>query len=66
MKTWHAFAFLIITAVALYYAKTPLLILAAIVGIFRALRWLEVRYPRTTYYVLAFLSSFIRGLLGRR
>jgi hypothetical protein len=41
MKTWHAFAFLIFTAVLIYCAKTSLLILAAIVGFFRALRWLD-------------------------
>ena len=30
MKTWHAFAFLIVTAIALRYAKGPILAIAAI------------------------------------
>jgi hypothetical protein len=59
---------LIVTAIALYFAKWPILILAAIVGLFKMWLWLWLcrRYPRTMYYVAAFLSGFVRGLLGRR
>ena len=62
MKTWHAFAFLIITAVALYFAKWPILLIAALIGFFRGLFWLGERYPRTMFIILA----IVRGLMGGR
>lgn len=62
MKTWHAFTFLIVTAVALYYAKWPILIIAAVVGLFRLWLWFAVRYPLAAWFII----GFIRGLLGRR
>jgi hypothetical protein len=61
MKTWHTFAFLIVTAVIYYYAGPLILLIAAIVVFFRGLFWLIERYPRTMIVVLGFL----RGLLGR-
>jgi hypothetical protein len=39
LKSWHAFAFLLLTAVALYYAKWPILFVAAIVGVVRGWIW---------------------------
>lgn len=62
MKTWHLLAWLIVTAVALYYAKWPILILAAFVLVVRGWVWLAFRYPLTMH----FIAAFIRGLLGRR
>jgi hypothetical protein len=35
MQTWHCFAWLIVTAVALYYAKWPILIITGLIGFFR-------------------------------
>jgi hypothetical protein len=52
---WPEFGFLILTAVALYYLKWPLLVPAAIVLLFRGLFFLTERYPRTI---------FLRGPLG--
>jgi len=62
MKTWHAFAFLIVTAVALYFAKWPILLIAALVGFFRGLFWLCERYPRT----MLVIAALVRGLMGGR
>jgi hypothetical protein len=62
MKTWHAFSFLIITAVLLYYAKMPILVIAAIVIAINVWLWLCRRYPRT----MLFVFWFLRGLLGGR
>jgi hypothetical protein len=41
MKTWRAFAFLIVTAIALYYLKWPVLIIAGLVGFFWCVDWLS-------------------------
>ena len=62
MKSWHAFAFLIVTAVALYFLKWPILIGAALVGFFASYSWLCRRFPRTMFVI----GGFIRGLLSRR
>lgn len=45
-----------------YYAKWPILIIAALIGFFRGLYWLCDRYPRTTFVILA----IVNGMLGRR
>jgi hypothetical protein len=37
LRTWHCFAFLIATAILLYYAKWPILFIAGAVGLFRGL-----------------------------
>ena len=60
--SWPYFAFLIVTAVALYFFKWPILILAAL--IFFCIGWVKLaqRYPLTMMFVLGFL----RGLFGRR
>ena len=62
MKTWHVFTFLIVTAVALYYAKWPILLIAALIGFFRGLFWLGERYPRT----MLVIAALVRGLMGGR
>jgi hypothetical protein len=60
MKTWHAFAFLIVTAIALYCAKWPILLIAALVGFFRGLYWLCDRYPRTMRVIVAIFWGLMR------
>lgn len=60
MKTWHAFAFLIVTAVLWYYAGKLILVIAGLVLFFRLWWFLCERYPRTMFTITAFLS----GLLG--
>jgi hypothetical protein len=62
MKTWHIFAFLIVTAVLLYYAKGPILVIAAIVFLGIGAAWMGRRFPLTTIFIVGFL----RGLMGRR
>jgi hypothetical protein len=56
------FAFLVATAVALYFLKWPILVVAVLAFFFVGLSWLCRRWPRTMLVVLGFLS----GLLGRR
>jgi len=56
-----AFAFLIVTAIVLYYAKWPVLIIAAPIGFFRGLDWLCERYPRTMLVILAIVREMIAG-----
>ena len=57
-----AFAFLIVTAIVLYYAKWPVLIIAALIGFFRGLFWQCEHYPRTMLVILA----IVRGMIGGR
>ena len=61
-NSWPYFAFLLVVAVALYYAKWPILIIAALVGFFRGLFWLCHRFPRTMFVIMA----IVRGLMGKR
>jgi hypothetical protein len=64
MKTWHAFAFPILTALVLYFAKLPILFIAALVGFFYVLFWLCRRFPKTMFVVAALFGGIIGG--GRR
>ncbi len=59
---WPLFGWLIATAVVMYFAKWPILLIAALVGFFRGLFWLCERYPRT----MLVLMAFVRGLMGGR
>ena len=52
LRTWHCFAFLIATAILLYYAKWPILFIAGAVGLFRGLDWLCHRFQRTMRVIL--------------
>jgi hypothetical protein len=61
-NSWLHFAWLVATAIALYYAKGPILIIAAIVGI----GWLCNRYPTFGHFVAVFVRGFISGLIGGR
>jgi hypothetical protein len=56
------FAFLVLVAILIYFAKGPLLVLAALIGFFIGLSWLCQRFPRTMIVIHGFLS----GLLGGR
>jgi hypothetical protein len=54
--------FLVVTATALYFAKWPILVIAALVLLCNGWLWFDSRYPRTPW----FLIGFMRGLMGRR
>ena len=62
MKTWHTFAWLIATAIACYYARGPILVIAAIVFLTMGAAWMGRRFPLTTIFIIGFL----RGLFGSR
>lgn len=62
-NSWSHFAFLIVTAIVMYYAKWPILFVAGMIGFFRGLFWLCERYPRT----MLVIAALVRGLMsGRR
>ena len=46
---------------ALYYAKWPIPLIAALVGIFRGLDWLCHRFPQTMYVILTIIRVIVRG-----
>jgi hypothetical protein len=60
--TWPYWLWLLLTAVALYYAKGPLLVLAAVVGVLILWVRFALRFPLTAIAV----AGFLRGLLGGR
>ncbi len=60
-NSWPLFAWLIATAVVMYFAKWPILLIAAIVGIIRVYALLARRYPKTMWFLL----GVIRGLMRR-
>jgi len=66
MKTWHAVAFLVATAVALYFAKWPILIVAGLVGFFRGLFWLCERFPKTMFVIMVIVRPLLSSGRGRR
>lgn len=61
-SSWPLFAWLFVTAILLYYAKWPILIVAALVG------WVQLcrGYPLLTILTAGFLRGVIRGLFSRR
>lgn len=59
-NSWPLFAWLIATAVAMYYAKWPILVILALVGFFRGLFWLCNRYPKTMFVISVILRGFLR------
>jgi hypothetical protein len=59
-NSWPLFVWLIATAVVMYYAKWPILVILAVVLIVRGLSWLGHRYPKTTLFILLFLRSLLR------
>ena len=48
-NSWPLFVWLIATAVVMYFAKWPILLILALIGFFRGLFWLCERYPRTMF-----------------
>jgi hypothetical protein len=64
LKSWHAFAFLIVAAVLWYYFGRLILVVAAVVLIIRGWVWLTFRFPRTMTFVNIFLAELICS--GRR
>jgi hypothetical protein len=61
-NSWPLFAWLIVTAIVMYYAKWPILLILALVGFYRGLFWLCERYPRT----MLVIAALVRGLMGGR
>lgn len=59
MKTWHTFAFLIITAIVWWWFGKWILFFAAIFFLFKGWMWLAHRHP----HVVVFIIGFIRGLI---
>jgi len=57
---WPLFAWLIVTAIVMYYAKWPILLIAALVGIFKGLLWLGQRYPKTMFFILFLFRNLTR------
>ena len=64
LKTWHTFAFLIVTGVVWYYLRGLLIVVGFLAGLFWSLNWLCRRFPRTGYFVLIVVRELLRG--GRR
>ena len=60
-SSWPYFAWLVVTAVAGYFAKGPILVVAAIVFLAIGAAWMGRRFPLTTVFIV----GFIRGLMGR-
>jgi hypothetical protein len=64
MTSLTAHAFVIVTAIALYVAKWPILVLAAIALFFaifiNAVLWGARRYPKITFVLLALLPGMLR------
>jgi hypothetical protein len=61
LKTWHAFAFLIVAAAIWHYARGPLIGVGVIVGSLAALGWLSIRFPQSTRFALFVLSALLGG-----
>jgi hypothetical protein len=61
-NSWAYFLFLPIVAVLAYYAKGPILVVAAIVFLAIGAAWMGRHCPLTTIFIIGFL----RGLFGGR
>jgi hypothetical protein len=66
MKTWHAFAYLIVAGTIWYFLKGPLVVIGLVVGPLAGLGGCAHRFPQTTYWCLYVLSCFLDGGRGRR
>ena len=62
MKSWHCFAFLIVTAITYYYIGKLILLIVGCYLLLRGWLWICRRYPLLAW----FLYCFTRGLLGGR
>lgn len=58
MKTWHLFAWLIVTAITYYYVGKLILLGVAIYFLFRFWLWLGRNHPAVCWFII----GFIRGL----
>lgn len=58
MKTWHLFAWLIVTAVIYYFVGKLILFFVACYFLFRFWLWLGINHPAICW----FLIGFFRGL----
>jgi len=64
LKSWHAFAFLIVTAIAWYYVGRLILFVVAVVLFIRGWLWLNFRFPKTFIFINYFIAALLRS--GRR
>jgi hypothetical protein len=64
LKSWHAFAFLIVIAIIWYYFRPLLIVGGLLAGLLLGLGWLSHRFPRTMLVLLTFVNALLRG--GRR
>jgi hypothetical protein len=64
LKTWHTFAFLIVTGVVWYYLRGLLIVVGMVAGLFWCVNWLCRRFPRTGHFALVVVKELLRG--GRR
>lgn len=62
LKSWHTFAFLIVTALIWYWLKWPFIIISTLAAIFIGPFWLGQRFPRTMFVI----ARIINALLIRR
>jgi hypothetical protein len=65
VKTWHAFAFLILVALLIHWKLHYLpLLIAAFVGFAYGWMWLSLRFPRTMVALNIIVREMLRS--GRR
>ncbi|MGY2987744.1 hypothetical protein [Bradyrhizobium sp. USDA 4508] len=62
LKSWHTFAFLIVTALIWYWLKWPIIVFGTMAAIVLGLSWLDHHFPRTMFVI----TTIIGGLLSRR
>jgi hypothetical protein len=64
--TYIAFGYLLAVGFLLAFAKALTLFVAALVGAIMAWVWFGRRFPRTAYYLWAFMSGLCGGRRGGR
>jgi hypothetical protein len=57
LKTWHCFAWLVVTAIVYYYLGKLILFVAAIVLLVNRWVWFCRRYPRTAWSLRARITG---------
>ena len=66
LKSWHAFAFLIVIAIIGYYFRPLLIVGGLLAGLLWGLGWLSHRFPRTMLVLLTFVNALLRGTTALR
>ena len=66
-NTWPLWLWLVVTAVAYYYAGKLILLIAAFVFLVRGVLWCSRRFPLTTYFFVVLIGTLLGGRgRGRR